>query len=135
MSETETGTDSLAEIGREVARARAELAASDNFVRDAQRQDAAMRHVAAASEAAITVARAVIDKRGLHAGEGGRANFRVLEEAGLISSGMRAQLASLAGFRNLATRQCSPTDMMMVESVIRNELGALTEFADLARRL
>ena len=107
MSETETGT--LARqtdaVAAGVARARSELASSEDFARDAVRQDAALRSVAAACEAAIAIAGQIIERRRLGVPDGSRASFGLLQEAGLINEAMRVQLVSLAGFRNLATKQ------------------------------
>lgn len=92
--------------------------------------DEAVRAVAAAADAAGAIAGALLGSEGLDA----RQRFGRLAEDGAITFDLAQRLSSLAGFETLAFRQCKTAlDPTLLDVIVREELGALTEFAAFAK--
>lgn len=122
-------------LERCVARARQELAASQDFRSDVTRQDAAILNVERASDAAIDIANRIIRMRGLGAPDSARDSFLKLEEAAIVNADLGLRLRRMVGFRNIAVHQYDKLDLAIVEAVIKDRLDDLLTFSALALRL
>jgi uncharacterized protein YutE (UPF0331/DUF86 family) len=122
-------------IERCVARARSELAASDDFVNDFTRQDAAVLNVQRACDAAIDMAQRLIRLRRLGLPASSREAFDLLASAGLIPEPLVVTMKNMVGFRNLSVHQYQKLDPAAVEAVIRHSLEDLLAFSVAAVRL
>lgn len=121
-------------LQRCIVRAREEYQlAGDTFERDISRQDAAVLNVLRACETAIDLANYVIRRRKLGIPTDSRESFELLETAGVIDSGLSANLQSMVGFRNVAVHDYRRLDMAIVVWVIEEGLDDLLRFAEQVR--
>lgn len=124
----------IATLARCVERARNEYAqAGQAFTQDFTRQDAAILNVTRACEAAIDLANMLVRAKRLGVPGEAREGFALLERDGLLRADLSSRLQRMIGFRNIAVHQYQDLDMRIVESVIRNNLDDLLEFAEIIR--
>jgi uncharacterized protein YutE (UPF0331/DUF86 family) len=125
----------IGSIERSVRRAREEFAAAGSkFAEDLTRQDAAVLSVLRACETAIDLANAVVRDRQFGAPVSNRDSFRLLAEAGIISSDLSARAQKIVGFRNIAVHRYRDLDVAMLASVIRSDLDDLLSFSECIAR-
>ncbi|OQW64086.1 MAG: toxin-antitoxin antitoxin component [Proteobacteria bacterium HN_bin10] len=122
-------------VERCIKRAREELAASQDFVVDYTRQDAAILNVERACEAAIDIMNRIIRLRSLGAPASTRDGFDRLVRAGVIDQALADKLMRMVGFRNLAVHQYQALDIAIVRAVIEKSLDDLLDFSAIALRL
>ncbi len=118
-----------AAIERCVARAREEFADdSENLRRDIRRQDSIVLNLQRACEASIDLAMHLVRVRKLGIPQESRDAFRLLEDAGVLSSVLSARLMRMVGFRNIAVHDYQRLDLAVVESIVRHDLGDFEEY-------
>ncbi|HVY83628.1 MAG TPA: DUF86 domain-containing protein [Caulobacterales bacterium] len=122
-------------IERCVARAREELAASQDFANDYTRQDAAILNIERACDAAIDIANRVIRLKALGAPVSSRDSFAKLVDIGVIEQALGERLNRMIGFRNLAVHQYEKLDIAIVRTVIEISLDDLLALSGLALKL
>lgn len=125
----------VAALERSVARARAEYAAATDFKTDYTHQDAAVLNVQRACEAAIDLAYHTIRERRLEPPVSNAEAFQVLSSAGLVEERLADSLRKMVSFRNIAVHQYQQIDLNILESVIRDRLQDLLDFATIALQL
>lgn len=124
----------IASIVRSVARAREEYAeAGHAFRQDFTRQDAAILNVLRACESAVDLANVLVRTRKLGVPKDTKGSFALLESAQLISPALSGRLQRMIGFRDIAVHQYQELDLDIVDSVIRDGLEDLLDFAEAVR--
>ncbi len=98
-------------IERCVARAREELAASQDFTSDLTRQDAAVLNIQRSCDAAIGMAFRMVRVRGLGAPASSREAIDVLVAAAIIDADLAVRLKRMVGFRNVAVHRYADLDL------------------------
>ena len=99
---------------------------------DYTQQDVIVINIIRACEQAIDIAGILAKSHGLRGLSTSAKRFTLLQETGLVNAEMANDLERMVGFRNLAVHLYHEIDYNIVESVIKNKLGQLSAFADLA---
>ena len=122
-----------ATIERCVRRAREEYAASaGGFASDFTRQDAAVRNIQRACEAALDMGQHLIRRERLGVPQGARDVFGLLAEGGWIEATLAAALKRMVGFRNIAVHDYRQLQIPITVAIIERHLD---EFLDYAQAL
>jgi len=87
-----------------------------------------------AIQAALDVASHVVSDERLGEPRTNRELFTLLETAGWLPVALSARLRDMAGFRNVLVHGYSQVDLTVIEEILRDRLGDLTEFAAAVRR-
>lgn len=118
-----------AAIERCVARVREEFAGDpENLRRDIRRQDSIILNLQRACESSIDLAMHLVRVRKLGIPQESRDAFRLLEDAGVLSSALSARLMRMVGFRNVAVHDYQRLNLDVVESIVRHDLGDFGEY-------
>jgi uncharacterized protein YutE (UPF0331/DUF86 family) len=100
------------------------------FDKDHLRQDAICMNIQRACEQALDIAGHVVKTKKLGLPQDSRDAFRLLHDAGLITDQQFQALIAMVGFRNVLVHEYKKLDLQILESVIRDRLDRLIEFAD-----
>lgn len=87
------------------------------------------------TQAAIDIANHLIAERGLRKPTNYREAFKILGEAGLISTDLAGKLSDLAGFRNVLVHIYWGLDMETVYDILQNDRERLRVFRDEIKRI
>ncbi len=121
-------------LQRCVSRAREELTtAGSDFSTNFTAQDAAILNALRACELTIDLANMLIRARRLGIPAQSRESFSILVRENFLSPELGTRLQRMVGFRNVAVHQYRELDVAIVESVIRDGLTDLLEFAEMIR--
>jgi uncharacterized protein YutE (UPF0331/DUF86 family) len=96
------------------------------------RQDAIVLNLLRACEASIDAAMHVVRQRRLGLPQESRDAFRLLEEAGLLTRELSAEMQKLVGFRNVAVHNYRKLSMEILRSILSSRLG---DFRDYVRTI
>ena len=130
---TDTVIASKAEsIERCLQRIQTSYAATDNFEKDYDRQDAIILNLQRACEACIDIAAHIARVRKLGIAKTTAMLFELLSEDGLISEQLAKNLISMVGFRNLAIHEYTKVNLMVVKAIVEEHLGDFEQFVKAA---
>lgn len=96
------------------------------------RQDAIILNLLRACEASIDAAMHIIRQRRLGLPQESRDAFRLLEEAGLLTKELSAEMQKMVGFRNVAVHDYRKLSLDIVRSILSHRLG---DFRDYVRTI
>lgn len=117
-------------------RIRSEYADNSHNLRDnITKQDAIILNIERACQAAIDMGMRVVRKRKLGIPKESRDAFSLLEEADLISRGVKRKMCAMVGFRNTAVHNYKGLNLDIVEAIIKNHLGDFLEFSKVCLKL
>jgi uncharacterized protein YutE (UPF0331/DUF86 family) len=124
----EVNLDRLRQLAAEIRRAVHELrglggASEAEFLADTKAVNSAKYLFIVACEAAIDICSHLAARRGGRAPEDYADCFQVLQEMGVLDSGLSHQLARMARFRNLLVHLYSKVDNAKVYRAIHHDLG------------
>ncbi|MFP3940149.1 MAG: type VII toxin-antitoxin system HepT family RNase toxin [Thermoanaerobaculia bacterium] len=85
-------------------------------------------------QAAIDLAAHVVATEGLGLPGKLAESFTLLEREDVIDSGLAERLRKMAGFRNIAVHEYAEVDPEIVDSIVKNHLGDLRDFAGVVLR-
>lgn len=124
----------ITSLQRCIARAKqVHATAGDHFSTNYDLQDAAILNIIRACETAIDLANMLVRKKHLGIPTESKDAFRLLARENLIDKQQADSLAAMIGFRNVAVHQYDKLNLDIVESVIRNEIDVLAQFAEAIR--
>lgn len=91
-------------------------------------QDAIILNIQRACEAAIDLAMHVVAQRRLGVPQDARNAFDLLHREGLISADLARRLKAMVGFRNIAIHDYQQVQLPILQRILNERLGDLTEF-------
>jgi len=91
-------------------------------------QDAIVLNVQRACEAAIDLAMHVVAQRRLGVPQDARNAFDLLHREGLITADLAHRLKAMVGFRNIAVHEYQQMQLVILQRILAERLGDLTEF-------
>ena len=122
-----------ATVERCVARAREEYeAASDTFLTDFTRQDAATLNVQRACEAVLDMGQHLVRREKLGVPQSARDVFELLAKAHWIDAPLAEALKRMVAFRNIAVHDYQNLLLPILVSVITQHLSEFLEFTRIA---
>ena len=92
------------------------------------RQDAIVLNLLRACEASIDAAMHVVRQRRLGLPQESRDAFRLLEEAGLLTSELSTEMQKMVGFRNVAVHNYRKLSMEILRSILSSRLGDFRDY-------
>lgn len=96
---------------------------------DYRKNDMIVLNLQRACEAVLDLAMYVVSSRKLGLPQTKREAFRLLEDNKIIDSSMCKNMQGMIGFRNIAVHDYKEIDKEILQDVIENHLGDLTNFA------
>lgn len=96
------------------------------------RQDAIVLNLLRTCEASIDAAMHIVRQRRLGLPQESRDAFRLLEEAGLLTRELSAEMQKMVGFRNVAVHNYRKLSMEILRSILSGRLG---DFRDYVRTI
>lgn len=96
---------------------------------DQTRQDAIILNLQRACEAAIDAAMHVVRVKRLGLPQESREAFRLLEDAGLLTSKLSQHMQAMVGFRNVAVHEYQKLNLEIVRAILKERLADFEEFA------
>jgi uncharacterized protein YutE (UPF0331/DUF86 family) len=91
-------------------------------------QDAIILNIQRACEAAIDLAMHVVAQRRLGVPQDARSAFDLLHRENLITANLAQRLKAMVGFRNIAVHDYQQIQVVILERILAERLGDLTEF-------
>ena len=91
-------------------------------------QDIFVLNLQRAVQAAIDLAAHVVASKELGLPDSLRANFTLLEHAGILEPRLAAKMEAMVGFRNIAVYNYQKLDIDILRSILQNNLGDLEDF-------
>lgn len=91
-------------------------------------QDAIILNVQRACEAAIDLAMHVVAQRRLGIPQDARSAFDLLHRDGLIDADLSRRMKAMVGFRNIAVHDYQTMQVVILQRILAERLGDLTEF-------
>jgi uncharacterized protein YutE (UPF0331/DUF86 family) len=91
-------------------------------------QDAIILNIQRACEAAIDLAMHVVAQRRLGVPQDARSAFDLLHREALISADLARRLKAMIGFRNIAIHDYQAMQLPILQRILTERLGDLTEF-------
>jgi uncharacterized protein YutE (UPF0331/DUF86 family) len=91
-------------------------------------QDAIVLNLQRACEAAIDLAMHVVAERRLGVPQDARNAFDLLQREGFITADLAGKLKTMIGFRNIAVHDYQQIQLPILERILKERLGDLTEF-------
>lgn len=91
-------------------------------------QDAIVLNIQRACEAAIDLAMHVVAQRRLGVPQDARSAFDLLHREGLIDADLARRMKAMVGFRNIAVHDYQQMQVVILQRILAERLGDLTEF-------
>ena len=91
-------------------------------------QDAIVLNVQRACEAAIDLAMHVVAQRRLGVPQDARSAFDLLHRESLIDADLARRMKAMVGFRNIAVHDYQQMHVVILQRILAERLGDLTEF-------
>ncbi|WP_370278890.1 DUF86 domain-containing protein [Pontibacterium sp.] len=117
-----------ASIERCVKRAREEYRATDDFLNDYTRQDAAVLNIIRACEQSIDLANYLVREHQLGLPNSSRESFTLLAQAGWYPTSLSEALEKMVGFRNVVVHEYQQVKIKIIQAVIERNLDSLLQF-------
>lgn len=95
---------------------------------DVDIRGAVERYLYLAVQSAIDLAEAVISHRGFRKPVTMGESFRILQENGIIESGLAGKLARMTGFRNIIAHDYGEIDYSIVYDILQKGLNDIEDF-------
>jgi uncharacterized protein YutE (UPF0331/DUF86 family) len=96
------------------------------------RQDAVVLNVLRACEACIDIAMHIARSHRLGLPQESRDAFRLMEQAGMIPTGLSVQMQKMVGFRNIAVHDYQKLSLPILRSILNNRLGDFRHYVHAA---
>lgn len=106
----------------------------DEFLGSAPLQAQAERWLQVAAECAIDSAHHIIADRGWATPSSNREAFEIVTRHAVLSPDLGAQMATLAGLRNVLTHLYLEIDHAAIYRILQDDLGALEDYAGAVTR-
>lgn len=95
---------------------------------DIDSQDIFVLNLQRAVQAAIDLATHIVASEGLGLPDTIKGNFKLLQNAGIVSDGITGKMESMVGFRNIAIHDYQTIDKGILKSILVNNLKDLEDF-------
>jgi uncharacterized protein YutE (UPF0331/DUF86 family) len=95
---------------------------------DIDKQDIFVLNLQRAVQAVIDIATHIVASEGLGLAETIKGNFKLLQDAGIISEELVGKMESMVGFRNIAMHDYQAIDKNILKSILANNLKDLEDF-------
>lgn len=105
------------------------LGFENEFDTNYTKQDAILLNLLRACEAAIDMGNRVIRLKSLGLPQSSREIFVLLEKAKIIPHTLSCQMQNMVGFRNIAVHNYTELNVLIIKSILNNELNHLIEFS------
>jgi uncharacterized protein YutE (UPF0331/DUF86 family) len=99
------------------------------FMLDHDRMDIAVLNVLRACQACIDMGQILVRHRRLGLPKSSREVFRLLQQAGIITSELAENLQRMAGFRNIAVHDYQAMESSILIEIIEDHLNDFSEFS------
>jgi len=95
---------------------------------DIDKQDIFVLNLQRSVQAVIDLATHVVASEGLGLSDTVKGNFKLLQDAGVISKELAAKMESMVGFRNIAMHDYQAIDKDILKSILIHNLKDLEDF-------
>ena len=95
---------------------------------DIDKQDIFVLNLQRSVQAVIDLATHIIASEGLGLSDTVKGNFKLLQDAGVISKELAAKMESMVGFRNIAMHDYQAIDKNILKSILIHNLKDLEDF-------
>ena len=102
----------------------------DRIVANITKQDSVILNLERLCQASIDLGMHLVRTQGLGLPKESRECFLKLENAGFIKPTTALKLAKMVGFRNIAIHDYQKLNLVVVRSIVENELGIFIQFRD-----
>lgn len=119
----------LGNIERCLLRIRTVTHGDPSSVREIDVQDIVVLNLQRAIQAAVDLASHVIAERGLGLPDSLKDHFRLLCESRVVDRDLGLRLQAMVGFRNIAIHDYRRLDVAILETIVRDHLVDLEQFA------
>ncbi len=99
------------------------------------RQDAIVLNLQRVCEAAIDAAMHLVRIKRLGLPQESREAFRLLEDAGLLSTGLSKHMQAMVGFRNIAVHDYQKLNLDIVKAILSERLDDFRQYAKVMAKL
>jgi uncharacterized protein YutE (UPF0331/DUF86 family) len=95
---------------------------------DIDKQDIFVLNLQRAVQAVIDIATHIVASEGLGLPDTIKGNFKLLQDAGIVSKELAEKMESMVGFRNIAMHDYQAIDNNILKSILVNNLKDLEDF-------
>jgi uncharacterized protein YutE (UPF0331/DUF86 family) len=101
---------------------------------DIDKQDIFVLNLQRSVQAVIDLATHIVASEGLGLSDTVKGNFKLLQNAGVISKELAAKMESMVGFRNIAMHDYQAIDKDILKSILMHNLKDLEDFYTIVLR-
>lgn len=115
-------------IERCIARIQEEYEGNPETLKNYTKQDSIILNIQRACEACIDIAMHLVSIKKIGVPQSSRDAFELLYQNAIISKGMRDNLVSMVGFRNIAVHNYQEVKITIIQKIIEVHLSELESF-------